>query len=109
MTQYKKIMTSKERLEATLDKLEEKDEFMRQASLIAGLMKEIGTIPTPRQLKIHLDLNARQMRKACEGVRYDNSTYDLFMKEAKRILKREGLILGFGRVEPIPETGNTSE
>ena len=105
---YEKPKTPQERLEAILGKLEEKDEFMRQAGLIAELMKDLGTMPTPRQMKVRLDLDARKMRKACGE--YGHDPYDLLVKEAKRILQKEGLTLGFGRVELIPETkDDTSE
>jgi hypothetical protein len=85
-----------------LARLEENDEFMAIARKIAGLIKEIGSTPTPRQIKIHLDIDARQMRNACGDIKAD--TYNFFIREARCILlKEEGLIVGFGRMERAPE------
>ena len=85
-----------------VDQLEERDDFVKMATRIADLIKEYGTMPTPRQIKIHLSISARQMREACGDVRAD--PYELLLKEAKRILqKRDGLRIGFGRLEPVEE------
>ncbi|MBR3263815.1 hypothetical protein IKF94_01090 [Candidatus Saccharibacteria bacterium] len=85
-----------------LNSLEENTEFMDIARRIAGLIKNIGTTPTPRQLKIHLDIDARKMRKVCGDLRMD--PYDLLVKEARcLLLKEDGLIVGFGRMERAPE------
>ena len=99
----KNTMSASER--ALISK-EEDEEFMEIARRIAGLIKEIGSLPTPRQLKIHLGIDARDMRKICGQVRID--PYELFVKEARKILlKEEGLIVGFGRMEKAPETEDT--
>ena len=81
-----------------VEQLKKDDEFMEMARQIAGLIKEIGSMPTPRQMKMYLDIDARKMRKVCGDVRVD--PYNLLMRAAKDILlKEEGLIVGFGRME----------
>lgn len=77
-------------------------EFDKMARQIAKLIKVIGSTPTPRQMKIHLDIDGKKMRAVCGNTRVD--PYDLLVKEAKDILlKEEGLIVGFGRMERAPE------
>ncbi|MBR0415993.1 hypothetical protein IJI64_02395 [Candidatus Saccharibacteria bacterium] len=81
-----------------LARLEEKDEFMEMARQIAGLIKEIGSLPTPRQMKMRLDIDARKMRKVCGAIRTD--PYNMLVKEARKILlEEEKLVVGFGRME----------
>lgn len=83
---------------AALVQLEEKEEFMEMARRISSLIKEIGSLPTPRQLKVYLDIDARKMRTVCGSVRTD--PYDMLVREAKKILlKEEEMIVGFGRVQ----------
>lgn len=89
------------REDRVLLKLEQNDEFMETARRIAGLIKEVGSLPTPRQIKIHLQIDARKMRAVCGSEKVD--PYNLLVKEARRILKKEeGLTVGFGRVELAP-------
>ena len=89
-------------LEAARQRVEllekERKKVVRQ---IAELIKEIGTTPTPRQLKLHLDLDARKMREICYGGTGTKSDpYNILISEAKEIiLREEGLIVGFGRME----------
>lgn len=114
MTDYSKILArrqavAKKKKEQTLSsserallKLEQNEDFVEMARGIAGLIKQVGSLPTPRQMKLHLDIDARKMRAVCGDVRID--PYDLLVKEAKRILlKEEGLVIGFGRMEQAPE------
>lgn len=101
----KQKLSSRER---KLLELEKEDDFMEMARKIAGLIKEVGSLPTPRQLKLHLDIDAKKMRAVC-GDTKNTDTYDLLVGEARRILlKEEGLVIGFGRVEQAPaETEHT--
>lgn len=83
-----------------LERLEGDEKFMEMATKIADLIKEYGTMPTPRQLKIRLGISARQMREVCGSIR--NDPYDVLLKEAREILrKRDGVTVGFGRLETI--------
>lgn len=88
------------REEKLLEQLEEEEEFMILAEKISGLIKEIGTTPTPRQLKERLDIGSKQMKNACINVKSvgPNDYYNLFVREARKILrKKDGLVVGFGR------------
>lgn len=77
-------------------------EFDKMARQIAKLIKEIGSTPTPRQMKIHLDIDGKKMRAVCGETRRD--PYDILVREARDILlNEEGLTIGFGRMIPAPE------
>lgn len=92
--------------EQALKELEDKDDFMKMATKIADLIKEYGTMPTPRQLKIRLDIDAKRMRAVCGDCKCN--PYDLLIREAKEILrKRDGVMVGFGRLEPVSDENNT--
>ena len=77
-------------------------EFDKMARQIAKLIKEIGSTPTPRQMKVHLDIDGKKMRAVCGETRRD--PYDILVREARDILlNEEGLMIGFGRMIPAPE------
>lgn len=89
---YVKRKTRAEREAEILESLEAFDDFMEMARKIANLMKDIGSVPTPRQLKIHLDIDARKMRAVCKGFKID--PYEVVIKEARRVLlKNDGLAM----------------
>lgn len=96
----KEIKTRAERDTETVKSLEAFDDFVEMAEKIANLMKDLGSVPTPRQLKLHLDIDAKNMKAVCKGFKID--PYEALIREARQILlKKHGISIVPGGLQKV--------
>ena len=79
-----KVLSS--RLDDQLKELENNEDFMHAAKLVAGIIRrDNGTIPTPRQLDKDPDLNMKRLKEVV-GAKRAGGLWDLLVAEARKQL-----------------------